>query len=221
MPDNFEHPNSLPSGDAKQEKQSKPLRRKRSIAGRATGEEKAIKYKVGFKRPPKEGQFKEGQSGNLKGRPKGTKNKPKIDEGVYHFERAIASGIISLKAPPRPKRSTSEKMFRHRSTAGFPRQEHCFFDDSIEVVTVKGPIDKEEDFEWQKLQSREWRLMNDLIDELQAVRHAADLYIRKEMERAADFTQELLSEVRTEKEKFTRRVHYRDFISCGKSPQKK
>ncbi len=31
-------------------------------------------YEVGFKRPPKHAQFKKGQSGNSKGRPKGTKN---------------------------------------------------------------------------------------------------------------------------------------------------
>jgi len=31
-------------------------------------------YKVGFKRPPRHTQFKPGQSGNPKGRPKGTKN---------------------------------------------------------------------------------------------------------------------------------------------------
>jgi len=31
-------------------------------------------YAVGFKKPPKETQFKPGQSGNPKGRPKGTKN---------------------------------------------------------------------------------------------------------------------------------------------------
>jgi len=31
-------------------------------------------YTVGYKKPPKSGQFKPGQSGNSKGRPKGTKN---------------------------------------------------------------------------------------------------------------------------------------------------
>ena len=29
-------------------------------------------YEVGYKKPPKEGQFKKGQSGNPRGRPKGT-----------------------------------------------------------------------------------------------------------------------------------------------------
>jgi hypothetical protein len=31
-------------------------------------------YDIGYKRPPKSGQFKKGKSGNSKGRPKGSKN---------------------------------------------------------------------------------------------------------------------------------------------------
>ena len=31
-------------------------------------------YEVGYKRPPRSGQFKPGQSGNPRGRPRGTKN---------------------------------------------------------------------------------------------------------------------------------------------------
>ncbi|MBV1901270.1 MAG: hypothetical protein KUG56_06315, partial [Kordiimonadaceae bacterium] len=31
-------------------------------------------YSIGYKKPPKANQFKPGQSGNPKGRPKGTKN---------------------------------------------------------------------------------------------------------------------------------------------------
>ncbi len=39
-------------------------------------------YKVGYGSPPKEGQFKKGQSGNPDGRPKGAKNRKTILEKI-------------------------------------------------------------------------------------------------------------------------------------------
>lgn len=40
----------------------------------ATAKTASEAYEVGYRKPPKSGQFKLGQSGNPKGRPKGTKN---------------------------------------------------------------------------------------------------------------------------------------------------
>lgn len=40
-----------------------------------TGTERKPDYDVGYKKPPKASQFKKGQSGNPKGRPKGSRNK--------------------------------------------------------------------------------------------------------------------------------------------------
>ena len=45
--------------------------------------DKEPKYKVGYKKPPIENQFKEGKSGNPKGRPLGSKNFSTILKPVF------------------------------------------------------------------------------------------------------------------------------------------
>ena len=63
-------------------------------------------YEVGYKKPPVETQFKPGQSGNLKGRPKGSRNmkvllkeeleKPiQVQENGKMMEISKAQGIMS------------------------------------------------------------------------------------------------------------------------------
>jgi hypothetical protein len=48
-------------------------------------------YKVGYRRPPKEKQFRKGQSGNPSGRPKGSRNLPAVISKVC-FARVRVKG---------------------------------------------------------------------------------------------------------------------------------
>lgn len=41
-----------------------------------------VSYKVGYGRPPAEHRFRKGHSGNPRGRPRGARNKPRIDTGL-------------------------------------------------------------------------------------------------------------------------------------------
>lgn len=49
----------------------------------------AVPYEVGYKRPPKHSQFKPGESGNKKGRPKGTKNFDTIFDEQLNATRLV------------------------------------------------------------------------------------------------------------------------------------
>ena len=49
-------------------------------------------YEIGYKKPPKNGQFKKGQSGNPKGRPTGSKNKKKVFNDILSQELITNNG---------------------------------------------------------------------------------------------------------------------------------
>jgi hypothetical protein len=60
----------------------------RSSPEQASGRE----YDVGYRKPPTHKQFKLGQSGNPRGRPKGSKNESTILHGILHRKIKIQDG---------------------------------------------------------------------------------------------------------------------------------
>lgn len=51
-------------------------------------------YEVGYKKPPKGSQFKKGQSGNPKGRPKGSRNVANIYQDLLEEELNVTEGGV-------------------------------------------------------------------------------------------------------------------------------
>ena len=65
-------------------------------------------YKVGYKKPPKENQFQPGRSGNLSGRPKGSKNfKTELQEEL--------SEIVSVKEGAKVRRVSKRRAILKRT----------------------------------------------------------------------------------------------------------
>jgi hypothetical protein len=77
-------------------------RQDRRNSARRTNARAAGDYEVGYGRPPKDHQFKSGQSGNPKGRPKGAQSEATILQGILH-ER------IEVQQAGRPRKMSTLK----------------------------------------------------------------------------------------------------------------
>lgn len=56
-------------------------------------------YEMGYMKPPKSGQFRPGQSGNPKGRPKGSKNTYKLLDEILNEKVQIVKNGNPIKIP--------------------------------------------------------------------------------------------------------------------------
>jgi hypothetical protein len=73
--------------------------RKGGKSGKDSRSDRPDDYDVGYGRPPREHRFKEGQSGNPKGRPKGRKNEDTILHEILYRKISITEGGRTRKAP--------------------------------------------------------------------------------------------------------------------------
>ena len=64
-------------------------------------------YEIGYKKPPVKTQFKKGHSGNLKGRPKGSKT------AIELFEKVLGRNLIVNDNGKKVKLTSLEVIYRH------------------------------------------------------------------------------------------------------------
>jgi len=75
-------------------------------------------YEVGYKKPPKHSQFKKGQSGNPRGRPRGAKNFATL------FNEALDEKVVIIENGRHRKITKREAMFKqlaNRAAQGDPK----------------------------------------------------------------------------------------------------
>lgn len=88
-------------------------------------------YEIGYKRPPKSGQFKKGRSGNPKGRPKGANNFLTI------LEQELGQSIVVNENGQKRKITRLQAMVK-RMVAGALQGEHRSLLTLIEILRRTG-----------------------------------------------------------------------------------
>ena len=99
-------------------------------------------YDVGYGKPPKSGQFKPGQSGNPKGRPKGAKNfKTELEEELLEKIQIKEQGKV-LKIS---KQRAMLKAMTARAVQGDPRAATVLANMIYRLLPTDDPIEEIED----------------------------------------------------------------------------
>lgn len=172
---------------------------------------------VGFKNPPVAPQFRKGQSGNPKGRPKGSKNKPRFGTGELMASVFITTARDmthqfqeTIRQYQRMYSDTVQERQRRRGHPAFvvyPKPEDCTLSADGLTFHVFGPMSAEEDIEWKALLKRERELRADRAEMnglYRSCKNGEDA--KRQLKEAVDKLDIFQSQIDKEKEKFRREI---------------
>jgi len=96
-----------------------------------------MSYEIGYRKPPKDNQFKKGSSGNPKGRPKGSKN------FVTLLDKELAQTIVVTENGKKKKLSRMQAMVK-RIVAGALQGDQRSLLTLVEIMRKTGSFERVE-----------------------------------------------------------------------------